>query len=652
MAEGDHPELGAAAYLAGWIEKVDLGQLKTCYELCRPPSARMWSLIVEKGGENVILEACREASEKAFIDKLSESIARLEQEAGRPSEDVAALLAKTAATGQMQAIVNSKSMTSAEAIWATSDALKACAIVCDGDAKKGTAFLVRPDMVLTAAHVVFASKGQNWADPPSLLDDLNFRFLAPDNGAKAGRVTVYPSPTGALCASSPPYGPWPDILAVDVAPPTEPTLDYALIRLARRVEHIKPVPVDPPKGVELKQRCWAMGFVGGDALVCDDDEVADAQHGGGRWLHLANTTPGMSGGCCMNHNGKLAGIHEGAVEVILKPGQPRAKFNRGVEIAAIRAHMQSGGKDPLAANSATQGVEFDDPELVRGLHRAGSQLAGPGDAPVWDGWVRKVLDADPNDTATLPGFHPWFEREEFEHWIAKPKQRERLCLIGGQRGAGASFCKQILRAMLDPAASGYLSVDSTEVAAFSPKEAVGLATAPSPTRTGSANFRYNDATELIAGLRAERGDEQTGTVAIDFGPHGGTARLANAWQEFVVQLLAEDWIRVVLIGLTLDEREVLREAIEKHSAIVGLRPKEIELDPIGADEFRAYASDLVDARGIKLAEARPDAEAELMRRIDAVLKPDPTELPQLQTAMFALAAIAFEKDLPFEKGLS
>ena len=347
----------------------------------------------------------------------------------------------------------------------------------------------------------------------------------------------------------------------------------------------------------------------------------------------------------MNHNGKLAGIHEGAVEVVLKPGQPRAKFNRGVEIAAIRAHMQSGGKDPLAASSATPGVEFDDPELVRGLYRAGSQLAGPGDAPVWDGWVRKVLDADPANSASLPGFHPWFEREEFEYWIAKPKQRERLCLIGGQRGAGASFCKQILRAMLDPAASGYLSVDSTEVAAFSPKEAVGLATAPSPTRTGSANFRYNDATELIAGLRAEGGDEQTGTVAIDFGPHGGTARLANAWQEFVVQLLAEDWIRVVLIGLKLDERAVLREAIEKHSAIVGLRPKEIELDPIGADEFRAYATDLVDARRIKLADAKADAQAELMRRIDAVLKPDPTELPQLQTAMFALAAIAFEKGL-------
>ena len=40
-----------------------------------------------------------------------------------------------------------------------------------------------------------------------------------------------------------------------------------------------------------------------------------------------------------------------------------------------------------------------------------------------------------------------------------------------------------------------------------------------------------------------------------------------------------------------------------------------------------------------------------MRRIDAVLKPDPTELPQLQTAMFALAAIAFKKGLPLEKGL-
>ena len=254
--------------------------------------------------------------------------------------------------------------------------------------------------------------------------------------------------------------------------------------------------------------------------------------------------------------------------------------------------------------------------------------------------MQKVLDANPAETSDVPGFHPWFERDDFERWIDKAKRLERLCLIGGERGTGTSFCKHILRALVDSAASGYLSVNSTDVAAFSPKEAVGLSTPASPNRTGSANFRYNDATELIAGLGQRQGDTLTATVAIDFGRYGGTARLGNAWQEFIVQLLAEDWIRVVLIGLTIDEKALLREAISAHAAIANLRPVEIELEAIETAKFQSYVADLMDSKGITLP------AAELAERIDAVLKLDPTKLPMLQTSMFALAAIAFEKALP------
>jgi hypothetical protein len=276
------------------------------------------------------------------------------------------------------------------------------------------------------------------------------------------------------------------------------------------------------------------------------------------------------------------------------------------------------------------------------LTRAGTRLAGANAAAIWTPALNETFgNFDPADLSNLSEFHPWFTRKDFEYWIDNPKTRERLCLISGERGAGATFCKQILRAKLDSSGMGYFSVDPTEVVAFTPNEAIGIPDTPSTNRTSAASFRYVNAQELIDRMRpSASGTRQQTTVAIDFGPEGGPDRLiGNQWQAFIKELLAEEWIRIVLIGLTGDEQNSLAESFGSAGPFQFLRPKAIQLEPISTKDFEDYAIDLIDSRRIEL----PDHE--LSERIDAVVGPVQGFITELQTAKFALAAIALEKGL-------
>ena len=242
----------------------------------------------------------------------------------------------------------------------------------------------------------------------------------------------------------------------------------------------------------------------------------------------------------------------------------------------------------MASRIFVPGLEFDDPEMVGDLYRAGLRLADSASAVKWDTAVRAVLGgADPSNPADLPGFYPWFTRDKFEEWIRRAVPRERLCFVSGERGAGASFCKQILRVRLDPSGVDYLEINPTQVAAFSPREAIPSAEAgmPSPSRTSAADFRYNDANDLIAQLR---GGSQyimgTRTLAIDFGSDGGPDRLiGTSWQQFISRLLAEETVRLVLIGLTRDEQTVLHDLLVDDPATEDIRTVPIQLAHITPD---------------------------------------------------------------------
>lgn len=597
----------------------------------------------------MIRAACLEAAAAGVLDRLADVVGKWEVDAGRKAEEVAAMLPLTSGGGVMQAIINqAKGFLDPKSLLAVYEAYDACAMVIGPQGPRGTAFLVRPDMVLTAAHVVLDCTGEDAARTWSerMFDDLLFSFRPREGGSTGDRVKVRAAAKGALVASSKPWGQWPNILNLSLTAPPEPTLDYALIRLAQRVEHVKPVPVDPPGGVEAQRRCWTTGFPGGTAGVVDIDVVVEANAGGGRWLHRANAVQGMSGACCINDLGKLAGIHEGSV--ILPVSGQNKPFNRGISIAAIRNHQKStAGRDPMLSRIVVQGIELEDAEIVGELYRAGLRLADPAFETNWDAAVRAVLGgADPSLTAGLPAFHPWFSRDRFEDWIRRSAPRERLCFVSGERGAGAGFCKQILKATLDPSGIDFLEINPTQVAAFSPREAipaVGVAM-PSPSRTNAADFRYNDVNDLIKQLRGG-GQYSAGprTIAIDFGSEGEPGRLiGTSWQEFILRLLSEETVRLVLIGLTRDEQAVLHDLLLDNPATEDVRTVPIQLAHITADEFEIYASALADARGVRLK------TVDLRKRIEPILGPYPYVTPgnaALQTSFFALAAITLEAGL-------
>lgn len=643
------PQVNRAEFLAGWI-RLSLDSFKACYGIVIPSGeAKSWPELVLDPSGNVIAAACAEAAKKEFIDRLGLAIAKLEGEDGRAANEIVDMLTKVSGTGQMQAILEQgRGLSDSTVLLAAAAAADACAIVTidEGQSRtpRGTAFLVRPDMVLTAAHVVLdcdeTAGEKTWAD--RLLPGLSFSFKAHGNRSSADRVDVPPAVKNPLASSSKPYGTTDGVLSVDLAPPATPTLDYALIRLARRVEHIKPVTIEPPGSVKKEKLCWAFGFPGGNALKFDVNDVTDDKPGGDRWLHIANTYGGMSGGCCINHLGEFAGIHEGAIAQMV--GGKSQQRNRGISIAAIRRAQCANGSDPMESRVVVPGLEFDDREMVSELCKAGKRLASPAFAGQWQQNTAAVFaGADPEQAGSLPGFHPWFPRRDFEDWIERKDTRERLCLVSGERGAGASFCKQILKARLDPSGIDYFELSPTKIVAFTPNEAVGAAapSTPSANRTSAANFRYNDVEELIKQLRPKQGGwAGKRTVAIDFGPSDGSERLIGTkWQEFVVSLLAQDWVRLVLIGLTYDEQSALRDMVQGRQETKDLRAVVVDLRHVTRNEFEAYAGKLIDARSSRIN------GGELSQKIKAILPDATVPLAEMQTVILALGAITLESSL-------
>lgn len=641
-----------AKFLADWVRPERLQDFQAAYErVWQGDQAGSWALLVAKSEGQLVAEVCEAAAKQGFLARLAEALAELERAAGRADKEIVKMIRvvkgerpKTkAARGEMQAIIDqSTGLIDESALFAAADAARACAVVYHGSKLKGTAFLVRDNMVMTAAHVALGIRADDandiWTD--TLAEGLSFSFRARPNRPLADRVTVLPAANGALRKFSKPYGK-PDDLALDFSATANPTFDYALIQLAEPVTHIVPINADPPSAVEKNNKCWAMGFPGGTALKLDYDKVIDDEVGGGRWLHIASTSGGMSGGCCINHLGRLAGLHEGTVTI--GEGKKAKRYNRGIGIAEIRSDQKKGGSDPLTARSVTPGIGFDDAQLVADLWRAGALLANATLAPVWDAAMRSVFPGgDPGNLSSLPGFHPWFERRALRDWIGSDDPRERLCLISGQRGAGASFCKQILRVRLGGLGLPCFEVSPTQVAAFGPAEALGVATEPSANRTSAANFRYVDAQQLIEQLRPGNSSAlRASTVVIDFGPDGGLARLVDkSWQQFIVELLAVEWIRVVLIGLSRDEELLLGEALRGKPETETMLPASIELRPIEAIDLENFAIALRDARGF----THQVSVAELRQRIETVVGTVQGLTTELQTVKHTLAAILLERE--------
>ncbi|HEY0661259.1 MAG TPA: serine protease [Lysobacter sp.] len=649
MGEEDTTRQSREAVLADWTH-LSSERFGDCYsKVCVTERAEAWNVIVAQAGDKPRLRACQQAARGEFLNELAREVADVEHREGRSADDIKDMLERVCSYGVMQGMTDQqKGLMSAEILLKLQQICDASAAVVqqaeNNRRRLGTAFLVRPDLVLTAAHVVMGlvekDGAKSWSE--ALMEDLAFEFKARSNQPRSAMVTVLASKDAPLVASSLPYGETHQRLETLLDATAGEKLDYALIRLAQRVDHVSPVDIDSAAPVQKDKLCWAFGFPGGNSLMMDVDLVTEVNEASGRWLHRANTDGGMSGGCCVNHEGAVAGIHEGALR--LERDGLKTVVNRGVRIDAIRKAQCRNGTDPLKAGLATPGVEFQDPALVSDFYLSGRRQGGPAAVEQWRGQVMDVFGGiDPEGATPPPPFHPWFARKVVDEWIDNDDPNERLCVIRGADGVGKSFCARIMKERIDPRLSDLVAFSPTQTNALDWADVVGriISTVPSQYRTAAASVRYRDFDEVLREL-AQRSvvGGRTCNVVLDFGPPGDLGRfIGTRWVEFAATLAAVDWIRVMLIGLDPSECDAMdnRMNARPETSVVGRR--EVELHHIGRDELRTYLKTLATARG------KPVVEPDLQKVLSEVSQRTLAGPESMRTVVAALEAIRFEATL-------
>lgn len=211
----------------------------------------------------------------------------------------------------------------------------------------GTGFLVGPDLVLTAYHVV-QPMFENRMDSNSVRCRFDYRTLV--DGISQG-VIVDLHPTDWQVDFSRYAGA--DLESSSDSVPTLDELDYALLRLARTVGT---EPGDPSAKVAAL-RGW-LSFPQDDPIISPEMSLIIAQYvqdgplkiaidtkahiraneNGNRIFYATNTYPGAGGAPCFNANLELVAMHQGGIPI-----------NKGIPIAAIRDRLRRVGKAKVLA---------------------------------------------------------------------------------------------------------------------------------------------------------------------------------------------------------------------------------------------------------------------------------------------------------------
>jgi hypothetical protein len=215
----------------------------------------------------------------------------------------------------------------------------------------GTGFLVGPDLVMTADHVVIP---HNSARQP--FPDLMARFdfaITPGTGTVTHGTSHAMAPGQWLLASSPPFG-----------TPATAAVDTAVIRLesSAGLSNIDDVgqrgwveltdgilDVPPNSGLAIMQHPEG----GPLKLSLNTQAVLGTDPSTGRLLYRTDTLPGSSGAPCFNADWKFLAMHEGR-------DVQGGNHNRGVPLAMIKGWLEQLGlwthvsmRSPVAVRTVT-----------------------------------------------------------------------------------------------------------------------------------------------------------------------------------------------------------------------------------------------------------------------------------------------------------
>ena len=286
---------------------------------------------------------------------------------------------------------------------------------------KGTGFLVRSDLVMTAYHVVKPLlTGDNEASPGS-AGRLRVRFDYAQRKAPSGEVTLS---EGLVCRVADPWLVKTSACTADELleslPQNEDKLDgfwdFAVLRLAevpgvaRAGLEISDAPVAPGHRLTILQHPQARPV--GYAMSTVRRFLGT---GGFRIVHAVNTEDGSSGSPCLNDDFKVVGLHQAAMPN--QPQETKEKENRAVPMDRILGTW----------------------ELK--------------DAPAPGQMFGRLLAIDTKERQR----HPLFGRARLQEWVGRSaagggatagNQRDRFLVVSGPRGSGKSFTIDVLRAML------------------------------------------------------------------------------------------------------------------------------------------------------------------------------------------------------------
>jgi hypothetical protein len=608
-----------ARQLAAWIELAP-DRVGRVYQLT-PGSggARQWSKLAI--GENPVLAACEEAERRNFIHRFAARLADAEYYASRKEDDIEALLVVFGDPAVTQAIINARKGIPGRAMYtAIGQAMDASAVVSIAGKPAGSAFLVGPDLVLTAAHVVLGTtedggNGQKFGK--TLQEGIRFHFLSYETGQYDQVIAPAPPVTQPVVAAEP-YADPPDRLQRELSERSATALDFALIRLARQVTDIVPLDIREPLPPD-EEGLWVIGFSGGDAIAFPDSIVEEVHKPFARVLHTVNTTPGMSGSCCLGPHGTPVAIHEGTLPRLdehgkqLRENGKDLKINRAVALESIRARMIDSTRDRLTEQPRVDGLAFRDSQTVERWRIEARRLAGP-DLAEWDKAVQERIGLSPTDPR-LPSFHPWFKRDELEKWIADAgkKTRHRVRYVNGPAGCGKSFTARIVAEKIDEPARDLVVLDPTTVSNWSWEDALarlGGTTQGEIFRTMAGELRHKTMPQLVEQLGRVGTAARTSPLflTIDFERDAGTAsrlRFDNSpWMPFITALAGQSWARLLLIGLSDEETAQIDKLLKNEALSSDVITDDIGLDYVGGDEIVDFIRTAKAAQGDEFTESR------------------------------------------------
>jgi hypothetical protein len=620
--------MSKATILADWT-KLPLETIRLFYIGAAVAEAKDWKTLestVQSGGDaaamekDLIAKAFDEAERRNFIKELAINISRVERGLGRKDPEIAALMSQMV-DGSMQLLTNPRAgLMELALLPALTDIGKASAYVESGNKLLGTAFLIAPDLVLTSAHVVLQHQGGSFLS--SLKPDLKFTFMP---ALSSTRPVVRAARGTEPVAAALPHGSPPDSLDPTLGSSAGQLLDFAIVRLSSSVEHVSWIDITQPASAQKGVRCFVIGYPGEKSVWFDVDLVKDVNETAARVMHMTNTAAGMSGSCCVGPNGPVA-LHEGGFfkigadgrVVVDEAGRRIVENNRAISLRSIRAALGAMKSDPLVARPRASGGGIHNPALVVAWHRTGLRLAGPALEQVWNTSVSQTPGVSVEAIGAKEGYHPWFKRADLETWIdgMNTNADERVAYLNGEAGTGKSFAVHILAAKINKSMRDLIVLTPTQTSAWSWSEAVAglrrVGGGNGALRTAIGAVKFEDVAPIVSGLRTYGGIDRTAEgqhplfVAIDFENGGNLKFEGTPWREFIKQLAAQPWIRLLLVGLTESERGTLDRIFQSERDTETLIPLQIDLEHVGAKELKEFLLAVYRDRGRPLPKATLD----------------------------------------------